>query len=238
MLIETTGIADPTPLIEMIQAAGPGSGLTLDAVVTVVDAVNFDRNLERAEAAYRQLAQADVLLINKCDAVDARVLAQIEAGCRTINQGALIVRCVKGQVDLDSLVELVRWQDRVRVGLADLQRLPDHDHSFESLALLCDEPIEADELKHFSEHLGPEVHRAKGVISVNGCDQRVIFQKVGRQVELTTGYDWGASEVRQSRIVVIGRRLEKSRLLADFQSISSRRTEGCAGRHEGGLQHG
>ena len=69
VLIEASGLADPGPVVQTLTMFRFAREIRLDGVVTVIDAENFDRNLESAEAAFHQITAADILLINKIDLV-------------------------------------------------------------------------------------------------------------------------------------------------------------------------
>ncbi|KIY96934.1 COBW domain-containing protein 2 [Monoraphidium neglectum] len=106
VLIETTGLADPGPIIgELWSDEELEPSVTLDGVVTVVDAANVARQLADARAggapneAQLQVAMADVVLVNKIDLVSQQHLAAAEARLAGINATARLVRCARSAVD-------------------------------------------------------------------------------------------------------------------------------------------
>ena len=100
IVIETSGLADPVPVAQQLLDPRVQDDIRLDAIVTLVDAANFDRNLERAEQAYSQIATGDIVLVNKTDLVDPPVVEHIENGVRALNPRARVLRCVNAGVDL------------------------------------------------------------------------------------------------------------------------------------------
>ncbi|KAG2432777.1 hypothetical protein HYH02_012909 [Chlamydomonas schloesseri] len=107
ILIETSGLANPGPIATALWTdAELESRVSLDGVVTVVDAVNIDRQLHEprprgaVNEAQLQVAYADIVLLNKLDLVDEEALMRAEADIRAINSGVTIVRTSRAAVDL------------------------------------------------------------------------------------------------------------------------------------------
>jgi G3E family GTPase len=129
MIIETTGLADPAPVVQTFFTDDEVRDRTkLDAVITVVDAYHFIDRVKESREAQDQVAFADVILVNKTDLVDEAKLRQVESHIRQINPYARILRTKKSEVPLDAVL------DR---GAFDLKRIldiqpafleQDHDH--------------------------------------------------------------------------------------------------------------
>src|SRR4051812_19203219 len=107
ILIETTGLANPAPVAqtfftddEMKQA------FKLDAIVTVVDAKHVVQHLEKDDESVKQLAFADVILLNKTDLVSPAELATLEERIRRINAVAKIHRTKNCDVPLDAVLDV------------------------------------------------------------------------------------------------------------------------------------
>src|SRR5690606_8413921 len=101
LLIETSGLADPEPVIAELQSAKFAHAFRLDGVITVIDAENFDRNLDHAEAAFQQIVSGDLLVINKADTVAAEIPGLIENGVRKVNPDARFITAVRCDIPLD-----------------------------------------------------------------------------------------------------------------------------------------
>lgn len=99
VLIETTGLADPSPVVHTFMASELTERLRLDAIVTVVDARHIDKELEQAPEPAQQIAFADVLLLNKTDLVSPADADRIEARLRKMNSLAVIHRTTHSQID-------------------------------------------------------------------------------------------------------------------------------------------
>ncbi len=113
VIIETTGLADPAPILHtLITDQVLASRFALDGVIVTVDAATGPATLDAQIEAVKQVAVADRLLVTKSDLVDAQSLADFEARLRGINPSAPIIRTLNGAVDL-----LAIWD----VGLYDPQ---------------------------------------------------------------------------------------------------------------------
>jgi G3E family GTPase len=99
ILIESTGLADPEPLAYRVRNAGLG----LDAVITVVDAVNVERQLRETAVARAQVEAADFLVVNKVDLVDAADLVRVEKRLGRLNARAERLRTVRGAIGSEVL---------------------------------------------------------------------------------------------------------------------------------------
>ncbi|KAM0792955.1 hypothetical protein ACM66B_002713 [Microbotryomycetes sp. NB124-2] len=113
IMLETTGLADPAPIIEAFwNEPALCLDVALDAVVTVVDAAGIEKQLRdpRPEGVYneaqRQVATADVILLNKVDLVQAADLDRIEQALRAINSTAVIHRTTRSTLDLSLVLNL------------------------------------------------------------------------------------------------------------------------------------
>jgi G3E family GTPase len=122
IVIETTGLADPSPVAQtFFMDDALRAATTLDAIVTVVDALHFPLQIRERPEAEDQIAFADVVLVNKADLVSREALAAVEAGVRALNPYAEQHRTRRADIALDRIL------DR---GAFDLQRALEHDPSF------------------------------------------------------------------------------------------------------------
>ena len=103
ILLETTGLADPGPVAQELWVDDEileDDGAVLDAVVTLVDASNIERQLSEGKEASLQIAHADTVVLNKCDLVSERDLERVSELVAGINAEAKIVRSTRSVVDL------------------------------------------------------------------------------------------------------------------------------------------
>lgn len=132
VIIETTGLADPGPVIQTFYAeAELAEWLTLDSVVTVVDARHLMQRLGDAKEAEEQIAFADIVLVNKVDLVTPSELMLIEKRIQQINPYAKQIRTTRSDVPLADILDRSAF-DLARVLERDPHFLEkkahDHDH--------------------------------------------------------------------------------------------------------------
>lgn len=106
LVVETTGLADPLPVALTFLGTELRDMTRLDSIITVVDAENFSLDLFNSQAAYNQIAYADIVLLNKADLVDEADLDALEVRLRDIKAGARILRTVKSEAPLPMLLSV------------------------------------------------------------------------------------------------------------------------------------
>lgn len=105
IVIETTGLADPGPVVRtFLLEETLREFLEIDAVVTVIDALFIQTHIDGDDKAKEQIAFADVILLNKTDLVDTTTLNQLEGSVRRINATASIYRTVNAAIDMDNVL--------------------------------------------------------------------------------------------------------------------------------------
>jgi G3E family GTPase len=223
ILIETTGLADPVPVAQQLLDPRAQRYVRLDAIVTLVDAANFDRNLDAAEQAYAQITAGDILLINKVDLIAVADRDHIEAGLRKLNPTATILRCVRGAVDVALLVGLDLPHD------CSSQRNGHSHHAghYSTVSLSTPSPMSLDRFSRLLDDLPAEVVRAKGVLSVADVPCRLIFHVVGGRWTMTAGDLWRPDQARLTELVFIGKDFNDS-----GRSDLRARLEACASEGE------
>jgi len=105
IVIETTGLADPGPVVQTFMLEkNLREFLAIDAVVTVIDALFIETHIDGDDKAKEQIAFADVVLLNKTDLVDAAILDQLESRIRRVNATASIHRTVNAAIDMEKVL--------------------------------------------------------------------------------------------------------------------------------------
>jgi G3E family GTPase len=223
-VIETTGLADPAPIIqsfmldEVIRA-----NLRLDAIVTVVDAEHVTDELEYEEAR-EQITFADVLLLNKADRVPAMVPV-IQRELRLLNPFARIHVTERCAIPLDNVIGVNAF-DLKNVLSIDPTILDDtaHEHNADitSAAIRMAGAVDGNALNAWLNQLvqekGKDILRYKGIIRLINEPRRFVFHGVHMTYEGAPGKPWRRDELPINEIVVIGRNLDGAALTRDFEA--------------------
>lgn len=161
ILIETTGLADPSPVAQTFLTNPEVEAVAfLDAIVTLVDARHIEQQLASTPEAKDQIAFADIILINKIDLVDTEHLHQLEERVREINRFATLYTSEKSDIDLKRLFN---------VGGFDVNRALTIDPKFMEIEY----PFEYGGIYHFTKGT------YSMTLSPNGEEEtmRIIFAK-------------------------------------------------------------
>jgi G3E family GTPase len=227
IIVETTGLANPAPVAQTFFVdAGVKAKTRLDAIVTVVDALNFLQRLEDAPEAADQVAFADVIVLNKLDLVSPEALAAVEARIKGINRFAEIHHATRGDVPIDKLLGLNAFDlDRVLQTVPDfLDEGAEHTHNEHLTSLSFEVAAPLDPVKfqtwigYILQTQGANLLRTKGILSYKNEGRRFGFQAVHMIADGGFVAPWKDGEPRSSRIVFIGRDLNRPALRRGFES--------------------
>jgi G3E family GTPase len=228
LVIETTGLADPAPIIQTFFVDEDVQNLTyLDAVVTVVDAKHISQHWD-ADEAVEQIAFADRILLNKIDLISPAELDILENRIRQMNAMAKIYRTQNSAVDLNSILGVNAF-DLDRALEIDPGFLGEeahvHDETVGSISLVADGSIDVGKLTTWISELlktqGPDIFRMKGILNITGNDCRYVFQGVHMIFDGRLDRPWKVTETRQNQLVFIGRNLDEQNLRTAFMSCLS-----------------
>ena len=229
IIIETTGLANPSPVIQtMVVDQVIGAQCRLDSVLCVVDAVHILDQLETNEDAADQIAFSDHIILNKVDDAKAPI-AGIEKRLRQINPFAPVTLANRSDIPASAVLNQHGFDlERVEAQLPPDTEDHAHDHNdhidrsgITSVSLTCDTPLDADRLEEWLQKLlsrcGNDILRTKGVMSIVNDDRKLVLQAVNMMIEGDFGGEWGL-EPRHSRLVFIGRNLVSDELHNGFHS--------------------
>ncbi len=229
IIIETTGLADPSPVAQTFFFDDElRDRLELDAIVTLVDAKHLLLHLDGAAGANAQvvdqIAFADRLVITKADLVDRSGIDEVVRRVRQVNGLAELVFAEHGAVDLDRILGVHAF-DLDRIVEMDPSFLAGevehhHDAGVTSVGFDVVGELDPDRLSAWMEQLVQEwavdIFRMKGILAIAGEDQRYVFQGVHMLVDTQPAAPWVPGEERRSRLVFIGRNLDRQQLEASF----------------------
>jgi G3E family GTPase len=228
LIVETSGLADPAPVLQTFLAdADLLMQVALEAVVTLVDAANFQRQIDDAIAA-EQIAFADVILLNKAALIGAAALELLEKQLRALNPAASIVHTNHAELAGDALLGVQRFSLpnllAIEPGILEDEHDHEHDDSIASFAMESRLPIDAGQFSRWATQLttrsGQDILRMKGVLEFAGEARQFYFHSVHMLTEAKPGKRWPADTPRISRMVVIGRQLDIEAIRRGFLSCA------------------
>jgi cobalamin biosynthesis protein CobW len=231
IVIETSGLALPKPLVQAFHWPAIKSRVTVDGVVAVIDgaalaegrvATDLD-SLARQRAADQsldhddpieevfedQIACADLVVLNKRDLLDETGMARALASVRgTLPRAVKIISVADGKVDPAALLGLgIATENEIENRRTRHDEEIDHDHDdFQSLVVdlpeIDDPAVLARRVASAAEKF--DVLRVKGFVAVAGKPMRLLLQAVGGRVSHHYDRPWSNGETRAGRLVVIG----------------------------------
>lgn len=238
IVIETSGLALPKPLVQAFRWPEIRTGATVDGVVTVVDCEALatgtlvgnlaalaaqreaDPNLEHEtpieELFEDQLACADLVLLTKVDRVDAETQVKVQHWLRQqLPPGVKVIPCRDGEINPNLLLGFnAAVEDNLdsRPSHHDTEEDHEHDDEINSVHLILDEAFEPKALTTKLKQLvqEQEIYRIKGFVNVPNKPMRMVMQGVGDRFEHFFDRPWQAAEPRQTRLVLIGRAIDHS----------------------------
>jgi G3E family GTPase len=228
LVIETTGLADPAPVIQtFFMDEDMQAKLSLDAVVTLVDAKHIWQHWDSDEAK-EQIAFADVILLNKIDLVSETELTELEKRIREMNPLARIYRTRNAELDMEAIIGLQAF-DLERTLEIEPNFLTEHHHehddSIGSVAIVEMGEVDGNKLSAWVEELlqtqGLDIFRMKGILNIAGKDDRFVFQGVHMLFDGIHDRPWKDTEMRRNELVFIGRNLDRVKLTAEFRKCLS-----------------
>ncbi len=248
VVIETTGIADPAPILDtLLNDPWVRARFRMDGVVTTVDAVLGDAQLDSYFEATKQAAVADRIIVTKTDLANPAELATLQSRLSELNPAAEQLTAIKGEMDFSRILDLGLFNARdktpdVQKWLNEQRYKPvsstmlgkststddHHDQRIRSFSVIIDEPIPLaglvlalEMLVSFrSEHL----LRFKAIVNIAGKDRPTVLHGVQHVLYPEAELEKWPTEDHRSRFVFIVRDLEPefvSRVLSDFAHAAS-----------------
>lgn len=211
IVIETSGLADPSPILQTFATdRALGDTFHVEVVVTVVDAATGADTLQWSAEARKQAILADRLVITKTDIASAGAAGELTAQLRALNPNAAVDQAMNGALDPSRLIEAASTARNAFVAEAE------HSDGIGSFVWTTDKPVVWPAFAKAMDVLislrGADVLRVKGLLAVEGCQGPVVVQFVQHlappPVELET---WPDGD-RTSRVVFITRGISEARV--------------------------
>jgi G3E family GTPase len=226
IIVETTGLANPAPVAQTFFVDETVRERTrLDAIVTVVDAKHLPQRLSDSPEAAEQVGFADVIVLNKTDLVSPEELAEVERRIREVNPFATIHHAVRGNVPIGEVLDQGAFDlTRVLAHTPDFLTDDTHEHNEDvrSVSFEVARPIDPEKFNAWIGALlaqqGQDLLRTKGILAYEGEDRRFAFQAVHMMADGDFVGTWREGEPRRSRLVFIGRNLNRPALRRGFEA--------------------
>ena len=242
IVIETTGLADPTPILHIFMTDRLlKHRFRLDGLVTMVDAVNGLDSIDRHVEALKQAAVADRLLISKTDLADPAPLLARLAG---VNPGAPVITVEQGRLDPAEILNLGAFDPAAKgadveawlraEAHADEHAHGHHHHSHDhdvnrhdddirAFTYVRDEPVKLDRLEYLlhltAKMRGHDLLRVKAIVNVEGRDTPAVIHGVQKVFHPVAWLDRWPSDDRRTRIVFIVQDITKDQIDELFESL-------------------
>ncbi len=242
VVIETSGLALPKPLVQAFRWPEIRTSATVDGVVTVVDCEALAKgelvgDLDALEAQRQadeeldhetpieelfedQLGCADMVLLTKADRVTANELDKVKKWlAHELADGVKVVPCQNGELSPDVLLGFsAAVEDDLdnRHSHHDHEEEHEHDDDITSIPLTLEKEFEPDALvKQLTALVSEqEIYRIKGFVAVPGKSMRLVLNGVGKRFDYFYDRPWRSGEPRQTKLVVIGHELAPAQIRA------------------------
>ena len=207
LIIETSGLADPAPVLQTFLAdADLLTRVELESVVTLVDAANYQYQIDDG-IAREQIAFADLIVLNKVDLLDTDEIEPLERVLRAINPVAAIIRTNNSEMAVDTLLGMRRFSLpnllAIEPGILEDQHDHEHDNSITSCSVETSNALDPDRFNRWVNQLvqrqGQNIMRMKGVLNFHGETRQFYFHSVHMLLDAKPGRRWQSAEARQSR---------------------------------------
>ena len=247
VVIETTGLADPTPVAQTFFIDDEiAESYVLDSILTLVDAKHAEQQLNDRQEARRQIGFADQIFLSKSELCSEADTAALIHRIKQMNPRAPVQKVHFGNVPIASVFDLKGFNLNAKLEIdpeflaADAHGHDHRDHQDHEHGEHCDHPAHHahdDDVKSFVfrsnkafnpakledflggivQVFGPKLLRYKGVLFMKGSERKVIFQGVHELMGSDLGPKWAPGEEKNSKMVFIGINLPKELLMQGLE---------------------
>ena len=212
LLLEASGVADPSGIALTFLEHDIRDHIRLDSIMCVIDAEQVFAAPEMLELKLRQVAFADMIILNKVDLVTREEIDRIKSWLDDRFHRYRMVEAVGGDVPLQILISAGRLDPPGRDALESCQdeaafQDGGHSHSqWETWTYESEGILSIDALREAARSLPTGVYRCKGFVhGAEALDHKIILQVVGKRVDIAVGEKWNGNEPR-TRLIAIGAR--------------------------------
>jgi G3E family GTPase len=223
-LVETTGIADPLSIINaFLDGGGIQDNFKIDSVICIADAINIEDLIDEYAEIRKQLAVADLIIINKTDSVTPEYLIELTKTIANINPLAIIESTSFGDISNFKVLDTDAY-NATQIENSTLKFKSNHHHGHQHGHHLHEITTEAFEIKgllDFSKFSlwienymffnSNKIIRIKGILAFQDYPERFIFHSVVNSFLLDPGKLWN-NETPFSKIIFIGKHLDRDEI--------------------------
>ena len=220
LMIETTGLADPAPVVQtFFMDERIRNEFQLNGVVTVVDSKHVWQQIDHSPEAREQIAFADLVLLNKIDLINPEDLQELEYKIRNLNGAARLYQTRNSEVEIDKVLDLrsLTLEDKAQ----SHQDGHGHTENISTVSVVLPGPLDGLKVSQWFRELlaqsGPKIMRMKGILNLRNDPDQFVFQGVHLLFEGRPGRPWEAGEERLNRLVFIGRDLDGDKITRGFK---------------------
>ncbi|APS29192.1 GTPase [Pectobacterium brasiliense] len=226
VIIECTGMADPGPVAQTFFSHDViCERFVLDGIITLVDAVHAQQQLDQFTIAQSQIGYADRILLTKTDvaAEDETLLPRLQR----INARAPIYSVVHGDIDLSVLFNIDGFvlSDKLDVKTPVFRFVAPTQNNVQSIVVYLEKAVELQSVSDVMENLllqfSDNLLRYKGILAINGDERRLLFQGVQRLYSADWDREWQPDEERKSVLVFIGVDLPEQEIHDAFARLTA-----------------
>ncbi|MDJ0734521.1 MAG: GTP-binding protein [Nostocaceae cyanobacterium] len=226
IVVETTGIAEPVPLMMTFLSTSLGDVTRLDSILAVVDIENFSPTNFKSKTILNQIIYSDIILLNKIDLVPHNQIQETSEYISSLKRGARILYSKYGRVPLDLILNLgkgnctnlnfISLQNHL-VYQSDINHIEQGDVMYVSFQ--SDRPFILEKFNQFlDDKLPSTVFRGKGILWYQGSQMRHIFQLCGKRYNFQIN-KWNIPPYNQ--LVFIGKNLDNQMIKMELHKCLS-----------------
>jgi len=239
LLVETTGIADPAGIIQIFFSDTElKSAFRMDSVICLADALNYLTAAKEQEEVHRQIAIADLVILNKAGEQKPDVLQEIRSRIQSLNPYCVVIETSFADIRGHEILDRFAYRtDRVQSHTLDIFKtetlqepaenyFSEHTqclHTISSNCIRLQGAFDIDKFSYWMEYFlyinQPTVFRIKGILNFDGIPHKMILQSVRSSYLLEDGEYWVAGEKRENRMVFIGKNLPYSEIREALESL-------------------
>ncbi|WP_269609840.1 CobW family GTP-binding protein [Prochlorococcus marinus] len=233
IIIETTGLADPLPVVMTLLGSELRDQIRLDSIITLIDAENFNDVALESSIGRAQVIYSDIILLNKCDLVTNKNIEETIEKLKEIKNDVRVLKSIKGNIPLNLLlsvglfeIDLINQKESAHYHSNEHKNEHEHEHEhihseednkiedFLSVSFHTKEAFSLRKFQHFLDNqLKSNVFRAKGILWFKESERRHVFHLAGKRISIEDS-EWG--EVKNNQLVFIGKELDKEKILSQL----------------------